>query len=94
MSDVPPDPDPIVEIGSLKAPWFYIRDTKGEGSLTVTLVMVSFLLTSLAYVLSIVEKIGPVTIRPFYVGACGVFFAPILALYFGRKHTDANAPTK
>lgn len=90
MSDVPPDPE--IEVGEfLHAPWYFLKDTKGEKSLTTTLVIVSFFLTSMAYVLSIVEHIGPVAIRPFDIGACGVFFGPILALYFGRKHTDANA---
>lgn len=92
-----PTPAPIAPaptVAETKVPWYFFSDTAGAKSLTVTLVMVSFFLTSLAYVLSIVEKIGPVVIRPFDIGACGVFFGPILALYFGRKATDAKATTE
>lgn len=73
-----------------KKPWFWLRDSKGYGSVTVTLLYISFMVTTLAYILSIFQKIGPVEIRPFDVAACGAFFVPILTLYFGRKFTDAK----
>jgi len=78
----------------VKPSWFWIKDAKGYGSVTVTLLLVSFVVTTLAYVLSIVDHIGPVQFRAFDVAACTAYMTPILTLYFGRKWTDANAPGK
>lgn len=74
--------------------WLWIRDTKGNGSVTVTFATIAFFVTTLAYVLSIVSKIGPLEIRPFDVAACSAYFIPVLSLYFGRKFTDAHFQTK
>ncbi len=79
-------PDPT----EVKPSWIWIKDSRGYGSVTVTFVTIAFFVTTLAYVLSIVEKIGPVSIRPFDVAACGAYFVPVLTLYFGRKWTDAK----
>lgn len=79
--------DPQAEV---RPSWYWIKDSRGYGSVTTTLVFVSFWITTLAYVLSLFEKIGSVSIRPFDVGACASYFTPILALYFGRKATDAK----
>ena len=61
-----------------------------DGSVTVTFVTIAFFVTTLAYVLSIVSKIGPFEIRSFDVAACSAYFIPILTLYFGRKWTEAK----
>ena len=74
----------------VKCPWFWIRDVRGEGSVTVTLVFISFLVMTMAYILSIFSKIGNVEIRPFDVAACTAYFTPILTLYGARKFTDAK----
>jgi hypothetical protein len=76
----------------VKDTWFWIRDSTGHGSVTVTFVTVAFWVTTLAYILSMVESIGPVPIRPFDVAACSTYFIPILTLYFGRKFTEAKFP--
>lgn len=70
--------------------WFWIKDTKGYGSVTVTFLTIAFVVTTLAYILSIVESIGPVHFRPFDVGATSAYFIPLLTLYFGRKFTEAH----
>lgn len=76
--------------GAVAPAWYWIKDTKGEGSVTVTLVFVAFWVTTLAYVLSIFEKIGPMQIRQFDVAACSSYLIPLLTLYFGRKFTEAK----
>jgi hypothetical protein len=68
----------------------YIKDSDGKPSLSATLVLVTFGATLTAYLLSIVEHIGPVSIRPFDVAACSSFFIPVLTLYFGRRATSAS----
>ena len=40
-------------------PWFWVRDAGGHQSVSVTLLVVSFVATTLAYVLSIFQKLGP-----------------------------------
>lgn len=70
--------------------WLWIKDSKGYGSVTVTFTTVAFWVTTVAYLMSIVEKVGPVSIRPFDVAACSAYFIPILTLYFGRKWTEAK----
>jgi hypothetical protein len=85
------DPDPT----EVKPAWFWIRDAKGYGSVTVTMVFIAFWVTTLAYIVSIIDHIGSLNIRPFDVSACGAYLVPILTLYFGRRWTDAkyNGPS-
>lgn len=71
----------------------WIRDTDGYPSVSVTLVVVSFVVTTIAYIISIMGKIGPVVIRPFDVSAAGVYLIPCLTHYWARKQTDASAAT-
>jgi hypothetical protein len=87
-----------VTIADVKAPdkdvvkpaWYWVKDTKGYGSVSVTLVFIAFWVTTIAYILSIFSKIGPFTVRPFDVAACSAYLGPILALYGARKFTDAK----
>lgn len=73
-----------------KPSWLWIRNGRGEPSVSVTLLTISFLTTTLSYVGSMFEHIGPITLRPFDVAACSTYFIPLLTLYFGRKWTDAK----
>jgi hypothetical protein len=82
---------PVADPTEVKAAWFWIKDTRGNGSVSTTLVTVAFLVTSIAYCLSIIDHIGPVTFRAFDAGATSAYFIPILTLYFGRHWVDANA---
>lgn len=94
---ISPDPAPVdkptttVEDPSVVKPaWYWIKDTKGNGSVTVTMIFIAFWVTTLAFIMSIVDHIGSVTIRPFDVAACSAYFIPILTLYFGRRWTEAK----
>ena len=75
-------------------PWYWMRNDKGQASITATMVFISFWVTTLAYLASAVNKIGDFEIREFDVAACTAYFVPILTLYFGRKWTDAKNPQK
>jgi hypothetical protein len=77
---------------NLNSPFYLLKDAKGEKSLTSTLVLVSFAVTTLAYVFSIFEKLGTLEPRPFDVAACSTYLIPILTLYFGRRWTDSKSP--
>lgn len=77
----------------VKDNWFWIKDSRGYGSVTVTFVTIAFVVTTLAYILSIFSQIGPIQIRQFDVSACSAYFIPLLTLYFGRKYTEAKHGT-
>lgn len=73
-----------------KAAWFWLRDSSGYPSVSVTMLTVSFWVTTALFILSQFEKIGPVAMRQFDVAGAGAYFGAILALYFGRRYTDAK----
>lgn len=86
IANVQSQQDPTI----VKDSWFWIKDSKGYGSVTVTFTTIAFVVTTLAYVLSIFQKIGPLEIRAFDVAACSAYFIPVLTLYFGRKFTESK----
>ena len=92
-NDTLPSPPPTNDPTKVKDSWLWIRDSKGYGSVTTTFATIAFFVTTLAYIASIFEQIVPVTLRQFYVVACGAYFVPILTLYFGRRWTEANQNT-
>lgn len=69
---------------------FWMKDGKGRGSVTLTFLTISFVLTAIAYVASMIAKAGPLEFREFDVGACTSFFGMCCALYFGRSYTKAK----
>lgn len=78
------------ELEKIKPSWFWIKNSKGEPSVSATFLSIAFIATTAAYVLSMFEKIGPFTPKAFDVAACGAYFIPLLTLYFSRKYTDAK----
>jgi hypothetical protein len=68
----------------------WIIGTDGKPSMSATFATVSFVTTTLVYIASVFEKLGPVTIRPFDPAVCAAYLTPVLALYFGRRQTDAK----
>lgn len=73
-----------------KPSWFWIKNSSGQASLSVTFLTISFLVTTAAYVASMFEEVGPLKLRQFDVGATSSYFIPLLTLYFGRRWTDAK----
>ena len=71
-------------------PWYILRDSRGQGSVTVTLMLVSFWVTTVAYFLSLIGKVGDVEFREFDPAAASAYLIPILTLYFGRRWTDSK----
>lgn len=69
---------------------FWINDTNGNPSMSATFATISFFVTTGIYVLSMFEKIGPVTIRSFDASAASSYLIPSLGLYFGRRWTDSK----
>jgi hypothetical protein len=69
---------------------WWIKDESGSPSVIVTLVLVSFAAATTSYVLSIVDKIGSLSIRPFDAAAAGAYFAPVLAAYVGHHFVSTR----
>lgn len=74
----------------VKPSWFWIKNSRGEASATITFMTIAFCVTTLSYVASIFESIGPMTFRSFDAAACSAYFVPLLTLYFGRRWTEAK----
>jgi len=72
----------------------WMRDSSGLRSASVTLLWISFLVTTVGYLLALVENIGTIKIRPFIVAGSGSYCLPILTMYTGRKWTKAKYVTK
>ena len=72
----------------------WVINSNGKPSITATFATVAFFTTTLIYVASIFEKLGPVSIRPFDSAACAAYLVPIMGLYFGRRWTDASRKAK
>jgi hypothetical protein len=90
MADETLKTDSNPDVSEVKPSKLWITDAKGYGSVTATLVFVSFWVTTLAYIASIVQTVGLVTIRPFDVAASGAYFGLCLVTYTARKYTDAK----
>ena len=61
--------------------------------MSATFAVVAFAVTTLAYVVSVFQKVGPFTFKSFDSTACGAYLVPILGLYFSRRYTDAKLGT-
>ena len=89
MSDETKEPS-IDAVEKVKPSWFWIRNSKGEASVSVTFLTIAFLATTASYVAAMFESIGPLVPRQFDAGACSAYFIPLLTLYFGRRWTEAK----
>lgn len=79
-----------VAVEKPKSSWFWLKDSSGYPSVSITMLAISFWVTTVVYILSIVHKIGPVELREFNVGASGAYFGLILTTYVARRFTDAK----
>lgn len=82
------DPDKVIDS------WIWVKDTRGYGSVTVTLLLISFWVTTIAYVLSMFEgEIYGFKLKHFDVAAATSYFGACLATYTARKWTSAKYGT-
>jgi hypothetical protein len=74
----------------MKLPW--IKNTKGEPSASLTLVIITFTVVMLWLVLSIFTTPFGLTIAPFNASEAMMVLSPLLLNYWGRRNTDAKSP--
>lgn len=93
MSEIPNAPVPSIppEAPTPAKSIIWLKDTAGYPSVSVTFVTVAFWATTLWFIMSIFAKIWNIEIRPFDPGAATAYLSPLLALYFGRRWTDAKS---
>lgn len=80
---------------SSKVSRLWIIGSDGKPSMSATFATVAFMTTTVIYIASIFEKIGPLSVRPFDPAVCATYLTPVLALYFGRRATESkvNGPS-
>ena len=78
----------------LKKAWYWVKKADGTPSASATFAFVAFWVTTVAYILSLFEKVGPITVRPFDAVASGAYLTPVLMLYFGRRYTESSVLKK
>lgn len=62
----------------------------GQKSTTFTMVIVGFGVVTLWLLVSILEKIGPLQIRPFDSAHAMAYFVPVLTAYLGRRQQESS----
>lgn len=89
MSD-PFNPGPAHTPEVIKTSKIWLKDSSGHPSISVTMLAISFWVTTIAYAASIFSRIGPVEFKSFDSGACGAYFGLILGTYVARRATEAK----
>ncbi len=69
-----------------------LKNSAGQPSASFTMMVIGFVSVTLWLLLSIVDHLGPIHIRPFDGGGAMAYCSPLMMLYFGRRWTDAKMP--
>jgi len=80
-----PDAEPLPDITEIPDRWWTLTDAQGYGSVTLTMAVVSFFITTVWFILSIF-KIG----SEFSPTACNAYFGMIITTYVARKYTESK----
>lgn len=62
-----------------------LKGSDGKESVSFTMLIISFIVVTFWLVISIVEGIAGIAIRPFDAATAMAYFTPIAMLYFSRK---------
>jgi uncharacterized membrane protein len=66
----------------------WLKNTDGNPSSSFTMMIISFIVITAWLVVSVFETIKGVHIRPFNGTDAMAYFAPIAALYYGRRQQE------
>lgn len=69
---------------------FWIKNTNNQPSASLTLIMIAFTVIMFWMVLSIFINPFGIQVTPFNASDAMIVLSPMLALYFGRRHTDSK----
>jgi hypothetical protein len=70
-----------------------LKDSDGKPSASFTMVVIAFSIVTLWMFLSITEKVGNFSIRPFAASDAMSYLSPLLLLYFGRRAQTTSTTT-
>jgi hypothetical protein len=73
-----------------KAGWFFMKNSEGQPSVSMTFATIAFVVTTLWLILSMFVKIGPVEIRQFDPLVPTTYMLPLITMYVVRRYTDAR----
>lgn len=77
-----------------KTSWFWVKNTAGKPDAVLTLMLLSFMIVTGAYLASILGSVTigalAMTFNAFDVSYATAITVPLMATYFGRRWTDAN----
>lgn len=66
----------------------WLKNTDGNQSSSFTMMIVSFIVVTAWLIVSVFESIKGINIRPFNGTDAMAYFAPIAALYYGRRQQE------
>lgn len=73
-----------------KATWFWIKNSNGDASASLTFATIAFLVTSVVFIGASLENVGPVSFKSFDTAGATIYYLTALGLYFGRRLTEAK----
>ena len=65
----------------------FLKNNKGVPSVSLTMTVIAFTITTIIFLASSIESIGTFKFRAFDAASTSAYLIPILGLYFGRKAT-------
>jgi hypothetical protein len=68
-----------------------LKGSDGQESVSFTMLIISFAVITLWLIVSVIEGVGNVVIRPFDASTAMAYFTPMAMLYFSRKTWTQNA---
>lgn len=69
---------------------YWVKNTKGEKSASLTMVIVAFIAIMFWMVLSVFVKPFGLEVMPFDASGAMMVLSPLLGLYWGRRNTDVQ----
>jgi len=74
----------------MKLPSMWIKNKSGEQSSTLTFVTIAFSITMIHMVLGMFVNPFGIQITPFNASESMIILSPLLATYWGRRHTESS----
>ncbi len=85
------------KIETPKKSWFWIKNSDGRASATLTFLSIAFVVTTLVFVLGHIGQISfgefSISFNQFDATAASVYYLPLMMLYFKRREFESNPVT-
>lgn len=85
-----------VTIERPKTSWFWIKNSNGESSASITFLYIAFWVTTVMFILGHIGEINigdkNITFNQFDSTAAAVYYIPLMMLYFKRREFESDKP--